>query len=268
MINVASLYPNIDRHSVFLGSSTNDKKEQAVTLKSSPKIVIVLALVVLCTIVLPVEGADPISVTYITGNAFIGFHSKGPWLPITQRTIVTEGQFIKTGRKGIVALLMPDKSRIRLAPNTLFRIDEASFPKQKPRTFSAKLFLGRLWANVTRRAGISRDRFQTRTPTIVAGVRGTIYDLKAAADTSTTVLVYAGNVGVSPPRLIEGGPKEEMTWPDEVSEQKWKEIILGRLQKLRIGPDGRPGKPVSFDPQIEKDEWSEWNQKRDALQTD
>ena len=233
-------------------------------LKISPLAMAKLTLVVCGLIVVPAQGADPISVTYLAGEVFMGKHSKGPWQSITPKTTITEGHYIRTGRNGIVALALPDKSRVRLAPNSLFRIERVSFPEHKPRAFSAKLFLGRLWAKVTRRAGIPPGRFQTRTPTIVAGVRGTVYDLKAETDMSATVLVYDGTVGVSPSQMIEGGPKEEMAWPQEVSEQKWKEIVLGRLQKLRVGPDGVPDKPVIFDPEEEKDQWSEWNRKRDA----
>jgi len=65
--------------------------------------------------------------------------------------------------------------------------------------------------------------------------------------------------------MVEGGQKEEIAWPLPVSEKKWEEIIIGKLQRLHIGPDGKPGKPISFDPLKEKDEWVIWNQKRDAL---
>ncbi len=34
---------------------------------------------------------------------------------------------------------------------------------------------------------------------------------------------------------------------------------------ITTAPDGKPGKSISFDPLKEKDEWAEWNQKRDKL---
>jgi hypothetical protein len=57
--------------------------------------------------------------------------------------------------------------------------------------------------------------------------------------------------------------EDEIAWPAEVSEKKWAEIILARLQRLHIGADGKPGKPASFDPSLEKDEWTVWNLERD-----
>jgi len=61
--------------------------------------------------------------------------------------------------------------------------------------------------------------------------------------------------------------REEISWPAEVTEKQWEEIILKRLQRLYIGSDGMPGMPESFDPVKEKDEWAEWNLRQDAMQT-
>ena len=108
-----------------------------------------------------------------------------------------------------------------------------------------------------------KGRFDIQTRTAVAGVRGTVYDLRTAADKSTDIRVHTGRVAVGPALVVAGGPKKEMDWPGQVTEQEWEEIILGKLQKLHIGPDGKPGKPTSFDPQIERDEWTDWNMERD-----
>jgi hypothetical protein len=73
-------------------------------------------------------------------------------------------------------------------------------------------------------------------------------------------------VGVGPPLLVEGGPKKEMAWPDQVPEKTWEEIILIKHQRLHIGPTGVPGQPKSFDPKKETDDWTLWNLKRDSEQ--
>lgn len=187
----------------------------------------------------------------------------GPWRELKKGDLLPEGKFIKTGEKGLVELTVPDKSVVRLAPETLYKLDQVFFPAGKPRRFSARLFLGRLWARVRIALGKARGTFDTKIPTAVVGVRGTVFNVKTAADRSADILVYEGLVGVGPPLIIEGGPKEEIKWPVEVSEKKWEEIILTRLQKLHIYPDGTPGKPESFEPAREEDEWVRWNQERD-----
>jgi hypothetical protein len=174
-----------------------------------------------------------------------------------------EGEFVKTGEQGIIELTMPDNSVVRLAPNTLFELEQALFPSKKMIQFSSKLFLGRMWATVKVSFGRGKKAFNTQTPTAIVGVRGTTYDVKTASDKSTEISVYEGKVGVEP-LVVEGGPKEEIEWPKEVTEKEWKEIILRRLQRLYVGPDGKPGKPYSFDPEKEKDEWVIWNQGRDV----
>lgn len=217
------------------------------------------------TLATPVFGLQKVRVTWQKGEVSIGLSQEGPWETLKSGMPVTAGSFIKTGKDSIVELTMPDNSIIRLAPDTLFELNQAFFPEDKPRRFYSKLFIGKMWAKVTSAFRGRRGTFNTSTYTAVAGVRGTTYNLKAKADKSTEISVYEGKVGVGPPIIVEGGQKEEMAWPMQVSEKKWEEIILGKLQKLYIGPDGKPGKPVSFDPSKEKDEWVMWNQERDAL---
>jgi len=137
---------------------------------------------------------------------------------------------------GVVELTLPDNSVLRLAPNTLFELNRALFPKKKPLHFSCKVFLGSVWAKITRALGQARGTFHTETPSAVAGVRGTAYNLKVAADQSTDISVYEGEVCVQPPLIVKGGPKEEIEWPGEVSEKRWEETILGQFQRLHIGP--------------------------------
>jgi hypothetical protein len=213
----------------------------------------------------PVFGSEKIRVTWQKGKTFVGTTPTGPWQTLKSGMTVTVGSLIKTGKNSRVELTMPDNSIIRLGSDTLFKVNQALFPEDKLRRFSSKLFIGKMWAKITSVFGERRGTFNTSTPTIVAGVRGTTYNLKAGADKSTEISVYEGKVGVGPPLIVEGGPKEEMAWPTQVSEKKWEEIILGKLQRLYIGPDGKPGKPESFDPEKEKDEWVIENQQRDAL---
>jgi len=228
-------------------------------------LVVSASLITVSAIAKPVFGLEKIRVTWQKGEASIGLTQKGPWQALTSGITVTAGSFIKTGKDSVVELTMPDHSVIRLGSDTLFKVNQALFPEDKLRRFSSRLFIGKMWAKITAVFRGKRGTFNTSTPTAVAGVRGTNYNLKAGADKSTEITVYEGKVGVGPPLIVEGGPKEEVAWPVQVTEKKWDEIILGKLQKLYIGPDGKPGKPVSFDPLKEKDEWVMLNQERDSL---
>ncbi len=212
----------------------------------------------------PVFAMRAAMITYNIGDTFIGDAKNGPWEKIEKGMQVPEGKFLKTGKKGVIELTLPDNSVVRLAPGTLYKLDEMVFGEKGPRRFSARLFIGRLWAKINKKMGRDRNRFNTRTPTSVIGVRGTVFSVKTDIDSSTYILVYKGRVGVAPPLISEEGPREEIAWPQEVSEKKWEEIILGQLQKLHIDASGKPGAPESFDPEKEKDDWTAWNRKRDA----
>ena len=210
-------------------------------------------------------GADQTAnVTFVKGKVSVGTTADGPWKAVKLGDHVTAGRFIKTSPNGYLEITLPDGSIVRLAPETLFEIETAKFTAQQPRRFSARLLLGKMWAKVAHAFGRSGDSFRTRTSTAVAGVRGTVYDLHAAADRSTDIWVYDGRVAIGPQPVKEADAREEMEWPRQVTESEWEEIILGKLQRLHIGPDGRPEKPVRFDPDKEKDAWTAWNMERDA----
>ena len=215
----------------------------------------------------PVFGSDQhAKITLLKGKAIVGSTVDGPWESAEVGMKLNPGSVIKTLSNSYAEFILPDESTLRLSPESVFQIETAQFAPKKPGLFSAKLFLGKMWAKVSR--SISRNRrgyFKTATRTSVCGVRGTVYDLHAFADKSTDVYVFDGSVAVGPPLIKEDADHEEMEWPQQVSENEWEEIILGKLQQLHIGPDGKPDKPVQFDPAEKKDDWTAWNLERDAL---
>ena len=229
-------------------------------------IVAALTIVFLIAFATVTSGMQVAEITYLQGKSFVGTTKQGPWKALAKGMQVAQGQFIRTDKTGIVEITLPDRSVVRLAPNTLHRIDKAYFPEKNTPRFTARLFFGKMWAKVSQSQHIGRGRFDIKTPTAIVGVRGTVYNVNASKDKSVRVSVYEGLVAVSPPLISEGAAREEISWPKEVLEKKWEEIILGRLQRLYIGSDGFPGKPELFDPVIEKDEWADWNLKQDAEQ--
>ena len=231
--------------------------------KSIPTILFMVVAALAIASPSPILAAS-VQVTYTQGSVFKGPSQQGPWEPLRPGEAVAPVSFVRTSTDGIVELTLGDASVVRLAPDSVYEISEAFFGADQPRRYSAKLFFGKLWAKVQKFSGGLMGRFDNRIPTAVVGVRGTVYNLQAAADGSAEVYVYDGLVGVAPPVLNPGAAREEIAWPTEVSEAQWKEIILAKLQRLRIGADGRPGKPEAFDPQTVRDDWVAFNQERDA----
>jgi hypothetical protein len=103
--------------------------------------------------------------------------------------------------------------------------------------------------------------------------------MNAGADSSTQVLVYEGNVAVSPasdagsqqpgmgaapgpPRQVPG--PQQVAPPTQVSMQQWFEIIKAQ-QQIVVRPDGSYAKSDFNMENDAKLEWVQWNKERDAL---
>ena len=199
-------------------------------------------------------------ITLIEGSATVSQSAGGPFRNLAMNALIRPGQILRTEANARLEILFLDKSAVRLGPESVYEVETTEFSGEVRQRFSARLAKGRMWAKV---APASTGQFQVRTPSAVISVRGTTYDLKAAADESTEVSVYDGRVGVAPPPIEEGADHEEISWPEEVTEEQWEEIILARLQRIQIGADGKPGEPTAFAPDEEQDAWALWNQARD-----
>ncbi len=169
------------------------------------------------------------------------------------------------------------KAEITLSNNTIVRLDEKTevdmkncFPAEEKKSSKIVLTLGNLWANMTRLTQ-TRSNFETESPTAVAAVRGTIYNMSYnESDTTSTVAVHEGKVDVVPAKKKSkesgvpqgwGAPKE-VGPPKVVSLDEWITILAN--QKVTIGWSGWYER-ADFDPEEEaKDEWVKFNLDRDA----
>jgi hypothetical protein len=121
----------------------------------------------------------------------------GPYLPLTQGTQLTEGDSVRTGRDGFATLELPDGSHVRVPPETelvLTTLRRTVLTGATDRVFT--LLRGRVESEVTH-ATKRDDRFQIRSPSVVAGVRGTDFRVNYDSGSgSTAVEVVDGAVGV------------------------------------------------------------------------
>ena len=118
--------------------------------------------------------------------------------------------------------------------------------------------------------------FGVSTPTATAAIRGTIFRVDMAADSTTDVLVYEGKVAVKPAdTLKQGGGRNvdttarhevegptEVEGPVEVSLEEWITIVAG--QQIRVERTGS-FKTWRFDRKKDKlDTWVKYNLEQDA----
>jgi hypothetical protein len=140
-----------------------------------------------------------------------------------------------------------------------------------------KLFLGRLWGKILKSRFFRKKEMYVETSTLVAGVRGTAYDLMLVNDQAATIRVFEGEVEIYNPlqRLPESGttsdfkkphrvagPKK-VEGPHRISKKQWDQIVLKQYQQIIVTEEGI-GLPSTFDFEAQrKVEWVRWNEARD-----
>jgi hypothetical protein len=141
------------------------------------------------------ESARVIATSGPVEHAF----GKNAYVPLTQATTLGEGDRIRTGPNGFVTLELPDGSHVTVGHDGELDIGAL---RRTALTGAADRVLdlrrGEVESQVTH-ATREDDRFQIRSPSVVAGVRGTRFKVAYNGDAqSTNVEVIEGAVGVDP----------------------------------------------------------------------
>ena len=188
-------------------------------------------------------------------------------------SVLNAGCEVSTGEKSRLELTLPDKSLIRFAENTKFKLVQADIDSAGARDVKISVKLGKVWSNVRKALG-GKGGFEVSCENAVAGVRGTIYRMDVEADKSALVKVYDGEVSVAgvkpvsqmaptvtgPPKPVSG-PKV-IAGPKPVSMKEWVYIVKS-MQQIRIKSDGKAEEPKDFTEDEDRDAWVDWNKVRD-----
>jgi hypothetical protein len=149
-------------------------------------------------------------------------------------------------------------AEIRYTIGTVLRMDEktkVTLESSTEKTVKSKSAIGTVWINM-RKLVSSGKEFEVSTPTAVAAIRGTVYNMSTAADSASDVSVYEGKVAVGPSddlkkkleqekkkaavrteKPVEVPGPEEIPGPYEVSLEQWRTIVAG--QKIVVRNDGK-----------------------------
>lgn len=107
---------------------------------------------------------------------------------------VKAGDVIQTGSDGQVTLSWIDNSRLRIGPNSVVEVLKCQFNQaRRTEQYLFRLSVGQVWVRVLQ-ALTPQDKFEIRTPTATAAVRGTVFSVAVAPDGATTVSVLKGKV--------------------------------------------------------------------------
>ncbi|MEN6330897.1 MAG: FecR family protein [Smithella sp.] len=188
--------------------------------------------------------------------------------------LLKPGCEVLTGDKSRLELLLPDRSIVRFADNTRFKILRADTGDSGKRNVKIFVTIGKIWSNVRKVLG-GKGGFEVSCENAVAGVRGTIYRMDVEDDKSALVRVYDGEISVaaatpqgdSSKVAVSGSPQpvagpKTIAGPTPVLMDEWV-YVLKSMQQIRIKSDGMAQGPTDFTEAEDRDAWVDWNKSRD-----
>jgi len=158
-------------------------------------------------------------VSEISGTVNITHKEEENTIPLGDRRLVQAGDRLSTALpEGRCTLNWIDGTRIRMEPGTELTVQKCQVYKGAEQS-AFRLDIGKIWIRVLRMLS-QQDKFLINTPTATAGVRGTMFAVEVAADGSTEISVYEGQVTVA----------------GESGEVKVAANTIARLGKSQTGP--------------------------------
>ncbi|MBI4820090.1 MAG: FecR domain-containing protein [Deltaproteobacteria bacterium] len=188
------------------------------------------ALAVTCCLTSTALAADgTLQILEVIGAAEVKGPAEKSFRALAQGAEISSGSRIKTPAGARVRARFPDGTEtvVEQESDAVLEIGQADAPS------STSLFLGRIWAKVTR-ATKDKSSFEVHSANAVAGVRGTVLEVGVALDGSTRVVVDEGKVAVD-------------------GEEGFTNVSAGQLAEATSS--GRVGKAA---PAPEDRDWSGW----------
>lgn len=147
---------------------------------------------------------------------------------ISRTTSLYAGDLLETLRESKAVLKYSDGTEMRIKPRTLIEVQPLSI----------KVFKGRSWYKFTKR----NKEFRIETPTLVAGIRGTEFEVSVSSRKKASVSVIEGAVAVKG-RYSRGG------------------LLLRPGYATHCAPGSELAMPYQFNIEKKKQEWKDSNWK-------
>lgn len=168
--------------------------------------------------------------TEMSGSVLVKDAHDGSFKKAAVNQPLYAGDEIRTKKGAACEIEFKTESVVRLDENTDFKIHEVKETSKGSKT-SVQLFVGKILNVVSKTANSS---FEVKTPTSVAGVRGTEFAVEATEE-NTDIGVFSGRVGVT--GMAESGTVTEeidLTEDMETSVQKFKKPGAPRKLKEKM----------------------------------
>ena len=232
-------------------SNKTDTKSENKKVKSSRKrflplifIIIIISIVGLIWLTLnPQVGAEEAKAQLIIEDGTVEIkHAGESWTSAENGIYLYKSDSIKTGDNTSASIILFESSIIRLDSNTELTIQEL-IQQEGETNVEIDQASGRTWNTISKMSGI--DNYEVQTPTTVASVRGTSFDLYILANGNITISVGNGTVNIT--TYKDGEVQYSLEVPEYLS-------ITVNPDKLEEIPNPTP---------YEEDEWILGNQQKD-----
>ena len=155
--------------------------------------ILLLALAVMLA-GLGARAADEIEAFSVSGDVEFAKKGSTTWMPLAKGVLVAPGYTIRTGANSSAVLRWFEGNAVKIGPSSLFSIDSLS---RKGAAESSKLDLvqGSIYAK-SKKISAGESAFEVKTPTAIAGVRGTEFFAEIAEAGKSTFAVTDGQITV------------------------------------------------------------------------
>jgi len=217
----------------------------------SPMLRLAFSLVLVAQASLAMAAPEP-------GGEIVSLQGKGEyreatepgWRNASTRQRLAQGNFVRTGDSSRMAVLLTDQTQIRLAANSMIQIKQVGDNRDRGTVLNQSA--GRSWSqskNVP-------NRLTVETPSALAAIRGTDWELVVDADGTSTLTVLSGEVqlsndqgsvsigageqaraqkGVAPVKRLLANPRDRVQWVSSFS------VDPRRYPELGKTGDAAPG---------------------------
>lgn len=156
-----------------------------------------MVLSALCFSVFAEAAAAKATLSGLKGAVTVQAAAGGEWTAATEGMSLSQGASVKTGASAEAILNMGAGGAVKISALALVKIDALTAEASGGSKTELSLDKGRVLAR-TEKLKTADSAFTVRTPTAVAGVRGTAFECAIAPETNqVTVSVVEGNVSVS-----------------------------------------------------------------------
>jgi tetratricopeptide (TPR) repeat protein len=151
-----------------------------------------IILLMLCTTGIAMAQSVRGSASVVDAQGAVEARS-GPqasWIRVQANQVLQPGQSLRTGPRARVALLLSDRTQVRLNENTQVEILAIEAAPRSAGQTKFRQMRGQAWVQ----SKTPPQSLQWETPTAIAGIRGTDWEMRVAEDGTSVLSVFSGAI--------------------------------------------------------------------------